>query len=534
MPAIKKLLLACLLLPALSGAWAQTNVEFQRTEDVIYGRKFGTALTLDVFQPRPANGVGIIFMVSGGLFSSHESIKASSFRPLLNRGYTVFPVVHGSQPKFVVTEIVADIHRAVRFIRHNAARYGVDPNRFGITGASSGGFLSLTMGTQGCPGDSNAKNPADRESSVVQCVACFFPPTDFLNYSRPGEDAVGVGLLERFKPGFRPALGHAGGAAKAGPGNLAHLLCPLEHAAHFDHPRRRRYAGTDLPIPDLRQALRGGGLNCQTGRSRWQDSRLAGHGQGHGDLRRLVRRASAGHQTEAVILPANQLDRAASLGVNRAGNWRINASQAMFGLSATRKKGTMSYFKVLVFTVVQFGARNSAPGASSPGAKSNLNVLSGPAKAQLGSIAQVELPAGYVFLDGKSTRALMKAAGEPTSGQELGFLRPTNAHWSVLFEFSDIGYVKDDEKDKLNADKLLDSFKSGTAEANKERVRAGNSPLEIVGWEVPPRYDATTHNLEWAVRATSEGRAILNYNTRLLGRKGVMEVVLIVEPEHCR
>ena len=101
---------------------------------MIYGRKFGTALTLDVFQPRPANGVGIVLMVSGGWFSSHEAINADFFRPLLNRGYTVFAVVHGSQPKFVITEIVPDIHRAVRFIRHNAAQYGVDPNRLGITG----------------------------------------------------------------------------------------------------------------------------------------------------------------------------------------------------------------------------------------------------------------------------------------------------------------------------------------------------------------------------------------------------------------
>jgi acetyl esterase/lipase len=204
MRAMKSLISAFLLLVALSCAWAQTNVDFKRTEDVIYGRKFGTALTLDVFQPRPANGVGIILMVSGGWFSSHESINADYFRPLLNRGYTVFAVVHGSQPKFVITEIVPDINRAVRFIRHNAAQYGVDPNRLGITGGSAGGHLSLTMGTQGGPGDANAKDPVDRESSAVQCVACFFPPTDFLNYSRPGEDAVGVGILKSFKVAFSP------------------------------------------------------------------------------------------------------------------------------------------------------------------------------------------------------------------------------------------------------------------------------------------------------------------------------------------
>jgi uncharacterized membrane-anchored protein len=55
--------------------------------------------------------------------------------------------------------------------------------------------------------------------------------------------------------------------------------------------------------------------------------------------------------------------------------------------------------------------------------------------------------------------------------------------------------------------------------------------LEVVGWEQPPKYDEATHNLEWCIRGTSEDHAILNYNTRLLGRKGVMEVVLIVDPE---
>lgn len=216
MRAMNRILLACLLWLSFPCAWAQTKVEFVRTEDVIYGRKFGTALTLDVFQPQPANGVGILLMVSGGWFSSHDSINAGYFRPLLNRGYTVFTVVHGSQPKFTITEIVPDINRAVRFIRHNAAQYGVDPNRLGITGGSAGGHLSLTMGTQGGPGDAKAKDPIDRVSSAVQCVACFFPPTDFLNYSRPGEDAVGVGTLKDFKSAFGPRADTEEGRQKLG------------------------------------------------------------------------------------------------------------------------------------------------------------------------------------------------------------------------------------------------------------------------------------------------------------------------------
>jgi acetyl esterase/lipase len=185
-------------------AWPQTQPASTRTEDVIYGRKFGIALTLDVFQPEKPNHAGIILMISGGWFSSHEAINVGLCKPFLDRGYTVFAVVHGSQPKFVIPEIVQDIHRAVRYIRHNAAKYSVDPNKLGITGGSAGGHLSLTMGTQGAKGDPNAKDPVDRESSAVQAVACLFPPTDFLNYGKPAEDAVGVGILKDFKPAFGP------------------------------------------------------------------------------------------------------------------------------------------------------------------------------------------------------------------------------------------------------------------------------------------------------------------------------------------
>ena len=200
----KNLLLLWLILLAAATAWPQSKPSYTRTEDVIYGRKFGTALTLDVFQPEKPNGCAVLFMVSGGFFSSHEAINPRSYQPFLERGHTVFAIVHGSQPKFQIPEVTQDIHRAIRFVRHNAARWGVDPNKFGITGGSAGGHLSLTMGTQGGPGKPDAKDPVDRESSAVQAVGCLFPPTDFLNYGKPGEDAVGVGTLKGFKAAFGP------------------------------------------------------------------------------------------------------------------------------------------------------------------------------------------------------------------------------------------------------------------------------------------------------------------------------------------
>jgi acetyl esterase/lipase len=178
---------------------------YTRTEDVIYGRKHGLAMTLDVFAPRDkgkANGAGVIFCVSGGWFSAKEAIPVGFIGPMVDRGYTVFAVMHGSQPKFTIPEVLDDMHRAVRFVRHNAKTYGVDPDRLGITGGSAGGHLSLMLGTTGGAGGPLARDPVDRASSKVQAVACFFPPTDFLNYGEEGRVALGRGTLAGFRPPF--------------------------------------------------------------------------------------------------------------------------------------------------------------------------------------------------------------------------------------------------------------------------------------------------------------------------------------------
>jgi acetyl esterase/lipase len=208
--------------PTNVGAFQDEGPSYTRKEDVIYARKFGTALTLDVFQPKKSNGVGLIFAVSGGWFSAHEAINILFVDEFLKRGYTVFAVVHGSQPKFTIPEILEDMHRAVRFIRQHAKEYGVDPDRLGMYGGSAGGHLSLMQGTAGKHAQSEPnddpktqdpknkdpmkKKPAgdaiNRLSSRVQAVACFFPPTDFLNYGSPGEEALGGGILKGFKAPF--------------------------------------------------------------------------------------------------------------------------------------------------------------------------------------------------------------------------------------------------------------------------------------------------------------------------------------------
>jgi acetyl esterase/lipase len=179
------------------------GADYDRREDVIYGRKYGTALTMDVFTPKEgANGLGLIFVVSGGWFSAHEAIPVPLVEPFVARGYTVFAVVHGSQPRFTIPEILEDMNRAVRFIRFHADDYGIDPDRLGIYGGSAGGHLSLMQATAGDGGDPMAKDPIGRTPSRVRAVACLYPPTDFLNYGKPGENALGRGVLENFKAPF--------------------------------------------------------------------------------------------------------------------------------------------------------------------------------------------------------------------------------------------------------------------------------------------------------------------------------------------
>ena len=98
----------------------------------------------------------------------------------------MFAVCHGSQPKYTIPEAIADMQLSVRYIRSHASEFGIDPDRIGVSGGSAGGHLSLMLGTASDAGDPQAKDPVLRASSRVAAVACFFPPTDFLNYGTSG------------------------------------------------------------------------------------------------------------------------------------------------------------------------------------------------------------------------------------------------------------------------------------------------------------------------------------------------------------
>ncbi len=174
----------------------------ERLRDVIYLRQGGAAFTFDVFKPKTSNRKAIVWLVSGLWFSAHEMINPDLAKPMTDAGFTVFEVVHGSQPRYQVPEIVGELQRAIRFIHANAKSYGIDPNAIGVCGMSTGGHLALMLGGLGDDGRADAKDPVDRSSDRVAAVVAIAPPTDFLNWGADGATPWKLPGNEIFMPAF--------------------------------------------------------------------------------------------------------------------------------------------------------------------------------------------------------------------------------------------------------------------------------------------------------------------------------------------
>src|SRR6185503_12413966 len=160
------------------------------TADVVYGHKDGLAMTFDVFTPAAPNGAGVLFMVSGGWVSTWIAPETfvRRFEPLLAKGFTVFSVRHGSSPRYKVPDAAADVERAVRFIKLNATKFGVDPGRLGAYGGSAGGHLSLMLGLDPDSGDARSRDEILRGPSGLAAVVALFPPVDLRGWTGPSKD----------------------------------------------------------------------------------------------------------------------------------------------------------------------------------------------------------------------------------------------------------------------------------------------------------------------------------------------------------
>ena len=196
---MKKYIIFLLMLITVSFNTAIAQQKVTRISDVVYQHKDGMAFVFDMIRPAKQNGAAILYILSGGWVSRDAAnISTSSYKSYTDKGYTVFIISHGSQPRYNVPEIFSQVQRAIKFIRYNAGRYGIDPAKLGIMGHSAGGHLSVSAAVFGkdamteaeyrkeydIPKD-NKIDSIDLISSKIQAVACFYPPTNFIQYNSP-------------------------------------------------------------------------------------------------------------------------------------------------------------------------------------------------------------------------------------------------------------------------------------------------------------------------------------------------------------
>ncbi|WP_282936488.1 DUF2167 domain-containing protein [Paenibacillus sp. RC67] len=166
-------------------------------------------------------------------------------------------------------------------------------------------------------------------------------------------------------------------------------------------------------------------------------------------------------------------------------------------------------------------------------AESKYNWIDGGKKVDLKQIATLDLDSSFVFLDAANTMKMSKENHDSPSGKEIGSIYPKdeNQSWAVIFEYEESGHIKDDEKQKIDAKAILKSYKKGTEEANKDKQPGER--LYVTGWDVEPFYDEKTHNLTWSMLAEDDNKEqLLNYNVRLLTRKGYVSAILVSDPKH--
>lgn len=287
---LKRLLVACITVITLSPS---VRAEDWRTitPDVIYGHKAGMALTYDVVRPTQPNGAAVLFMVSGGWVSQwgdpNGVVRADKpkglnlFEKIVDRGYTLILVRHGSSPYFKVPDAVADVRLAIRHIRSQAEKFGIDPNRIGVCGGSAGGHLSLILGSLGDDGDAKGKTDLDKVSSRVQAVVAYFPPTDireYVNHKTLSESFPAIVFPENEAADVSPLLAVTSDDA---PTLLIHgdkdELVPISHSERYNEAMKKAGATCELIV--MKGAAHGfpgeQGTQAETALLDWFDKYLA-------------------------------------------------------------------------------------------------------------------------------------------------------------------------------------------------------------------------------------------------------------------
>lgn len=164
---------------------------------------------------------------------------------------------------------------------------------------------------------------------------------------------------------------------------------------------------------------------------------------------------------------------------------------------------------------------------------SGLTPKAGPVVAEVGSMARIQLKEGFQAFNASDAQTALKRMGNLGVSDVVALVMPTSAtsEWFIVYEWDDCGYVKDDDKDDLDADKMLASMKEGDKANNEQRKKSGLEPMHTLRFAIKPQYDEKQNSVEWALVFKGGAGEVVNFNTRRLGRMGMMKVVLVCDPQ---
>jgi len=269
---------AMLLAALASGAppGGLTHVAAQTPEgdierNVVYGIVGGAALLMDVHRPSEPNGIGLVWIWGSGWQADEpygmSQLKNRGLPPgVLDLGYTVFAINVRGTPMFRYPAPVEDARRAVRFIRHYAARWGIDPDRLGGWGGSSGAHLVSMLATMDGEGRIDTEDPVERESSKLQAVVARAAPTDLSRFDGRGIDALALFIGAPVRPG-NPKYREAS---------------PVTYASPDDPPALLIHGDADVTVPFEQSEFLFAALQAQGVETRL--IRVPGGGHGANDI----------------------------------------------------------------------------------------------------------------------------------------------------------------------------------------------------------------------------------------------------------
>ena len=271
---MRTLALLLSLCPLLTSQDAKVEEIFE--SDIVYGKGADVELKLNLGRPKESTGPlpCIVLIHGGGWAAGNKNGHNQQVHDFVQKGYVSATIHYRFAPKYVFPAQVEDVKCAIRFLRANADKYGIDKTRIGAVGFSAGAHLSMMLGAMDKEDGLEGEGGNPDESSKVNAVVAFFGPTDFRTDDWPKQT---IGILHTFFSGTKEEKAEAYKKAS-----------PITYVNAGDAPMLLIQGTKDVLVPWAQATSMGDALTKSGVYGRVDLILGAGHGWGGAELTRTV------------------------------------------------------------------------------------------------------------------------------------------------------------------------------------------------------------------------------------------------------